>query len=165
MVSKRRVDGCFEEIHEMLRRGKLPDVLGCILDQSTWTVLAPYDVDLNHAWYVVGDVFFRERQYAHSIRAFERAIEEWPEDIDAYLALANAHTESHDPREACRILLRAHELASGDDRVTYNLGNAYFDLGEFSKANFYYEEAYKSSDPEIRELSRKNTLKLKRAME
>ena len=151
---------CFDVIHEMEREGKADAALKLLIDASGTRVLPPYDADTNHAWYVVGNIYFNREDFGRAIAAFRRAIEDWPEDIDAYLSLGNSYSEAGDPGAARDALLKAYVIAPGEPRITYNLGNAYFDLGDTRKAEFFYKSVAQANDPEVRELADRNLARL-----
>lgn len=50
----------FEEIHVLLKQGHLEEALCKLYNSRNDTIKPPYDDDLNHAWYAVGDIYFRK---------------------------------------------------------------------------------------------------------
>ena len=153
----------FVKIHELMRAGRLEDVLKLIYSAEERALRQPYSADPNHSWYIVGDAFFRLERYSEARDAFRRSLEDWPEDVDAYLALGNALSAAGDPGGARDALLQANTLAPGDPRISYNLGNAYYDLGDLDKAAFFYGSASELQDAEVRKLSKANLRTLESA--
>jgi tetratricopeptide (TPR) repeat protein len=125
---------CFEEIHHLLREQQDESVLEKVLDRSRMTINPPYDCDLNHAWYIVGDIYFSAKKYKLSVQAFENSIIDSDEDTDAHLALANSHSKLGHHERARDVLLSALTKKSYDARLRFNLGNAFFDLGDITNA-------------------------------
>src|SRR5690349_9399351 len=64
---------CFSELHDLARRGQLRSLKRKLIDAATGRIRQPYRCDLNHAWYLYGDVLFRQRRWQPAIRAFRNS--------------------------------------------------------------------------------------------
>jgi tetratricopeptide (TPR) repeat protein len=74
----------------------------------------------------------------------KEAVKESPDNYDSHYLLALTLTETGDLKEAIEEFKKAIALATKDDSkivANYNMGNAYFDLGDYQNA----AEAYQSS--------------------
>ena len=135
----------FDEIHKMLHKarnnsGYYDEILSLLLGSACDDVRAPYREDMNHAWYIIGDIYYTLKAFEKAKIAFLKSIDYWSEDIDALMALANTYVELDEPYEAKKHLLKALELNPDSDKILYNLGNAYFDLEEYKNAIKYYSK-------------------------
>ena len=146
----------FERIHKCLRLDKLDCALNELVDLKTYKIKKPFDKDENHAWYVVGDIYFRKRMWGKALRAFKRAVLNWPEDVDAYVALADCYFEKNELGAARDALLKAQTISPSNSKVAYNLANIYFDLRQYEKAILLYTSITKDDDPDIFEKAQKN---------
>ena len=110
--------------------------------------------DKNHSWYIVGDIFFKLGKYDQAVSAFKKALELWPEDKDAILALSNSFSENGQPEKAEKVLKNGLKIYKNDEAFIYNLANALFDQSKYKKAINYYKVI--KDDDELRGLSKKN---------
>ena len=69
------------------------------------------------------------------------------------MALANCYSDLGNPRVAAFYLLKGLSIDNNNDDLRYNLGNAYFDLGEYEKAITEYG---KIEDGKVARLALKN---------
>ncbi len=131
----------FTKIHKLLRSGQPGKALAGLLDSSTGRIRTPYIADRNHAWYCVGNAKFMRGDYRAAVKAYRRALANDKTDTQALIAIANCYERLARPVSAVRVLRRAL-LQATDQRdrasVEYNLGNAYFDLGRWSEAAWYF---------------------------
>ena len=65
---------CFEDIHVLLKNKMYIDVINLVFDKKLNRINKPYDFDLNHAWYIVGDIFFKTQKYNSAISCFKKAL-------------------------------------------------------------------------------------------
>ena len=122
----------------------------------------PFDQDVNHAWYVIADIHCRQGRFDSGKRAFERALIEWPEDVDALIGLANACSELEMSELSLRTLIVAKKINPFDERVSYNLANAHLDCEDHEEAVAIYERLI-STGSALSVLARKNmTIALER---
>ena len=130
----------FEIVYKLLRANLLEEALNKIYDQEEDKLFSPFDSDPNHAWYVVGDIFFEFGQFDYAENAFEKALSHREDDKQALMALANAQMECNRADNAETTLLRALSLDPTNENYIYNLGNALFDQGKYSEAINEYEK-------------------------
>lgn len=152
----------FTKIYRLKNAARFSEALRLIFDRERDCIRAPYDLDANHAWYVIADIHCREGRFDLAKRAFERALIEWPEDVDALIGLANACTELEMSELSLRTLIVAKKFNPFDERVSYNLANAYLDCEDHEEAVAIYERLI-STGSALSVLARKNmTIALER---
>lgn len=98
--------------------------------------------DPNHAAYVKGDALWKQGRCKEAAHFFLIAVEEWPDDYQAWWALGNCYTELKKPRKAEDAFRRAIEACGNSDRheLVFNLANALFDQKRFAEAIVLYLE-------------------------
>ncbi len=105
--------------------------------------------DNNHELYGKGCAYYNKEDYRNAIKAFSEALEYWPEDGQAWLALGNCYDSCQKPRRAEQCYRKAVQFSTntGRDRdsALYNLGNSLYDQLLFSEAIECYEKVSKSS--------------------
>ena len=117
----------FDNIHKLSQEEKYRSMLDLLLTSSGASVQSPYDTDINHAWYLAGDAYFRLGDFQQAVSAFKKAKESWGEDRDSFLALANSYSELGLPEKSEEVLREGLKIWQGDEEFSYNLGNALFD--------------------------------------
>ena len=90
----------------------------------------------NHEAYVAGLFHYENGNYNNAKSLFKEAIEYWPEDGDAWMALGNCYDALHKPlkaeasfRKALAVCARAES-----DNILYNLGNSLYDQARYEEA-------------------------------
>jgi tetratricopeptide (TPR) repeat protein len=154
---------CFDEIHKLLREHQDETILKKILNEDGKVIHQPYSTNLNHSWYVVGDIFFSAKKYRKAIEAFQNSIQASPEDIDAHLALANSYSELGEAEFAKGVLIDALNIEPNEPRLHYNLGNAFFDIGDLANAKVQYELVVGLRHNSLERLAISNLKKIKTA--
>lgn len=149
-----KLDTLFDELHILLREGEYDQVVLLLLGSGK-NINSPYDQDKNHAWYLLGDVYYLQEKYEDAVSAFKHSIGDRQDDVEAMLALANCYSEMELPDKAEKALREAMKYSPSDSSVIYNLANSLFDQGEYKKAIEIYEKI-PSRDQEISELAQKN---------
>jgi tetratricopeptide (TPR) repeat protein len=144
----------FDEIYQLSRVGQYDAALAKLLGEDRAQLSAPYDSDLNHGWYVVGDVFYKKGEFRSAAEAFDKAIADRPDDHEALMALANCYFGLSMPEMAERYLRVALNF-SDDPALIYNLGNALFDQGRNEEALAEYRRIPETAG-EIYSRARKN---------
>ena len=96
--------------------------------------------DLNHAAYRRGCDHFNATNFYMAAGEFVEALEYWPEDPQAWMALGNCFDEVGKPKKAEYCYRRSVELSPENDRpnVQYNLANSVFDQDRFDEAISLY---------------------------
>ncbi len=148
----------FKEIHKLIKQKKHENVIDELLDDS-FNIKPPYSSDLNHAWYILGDIYYRNSNYKFAIKAFLKSLDDWPEDIDAILALSNSYSRAGFPNKSEKYLLKGITLSAENESIIYNLGNAFFDQKKYTMAIDYYKKI--TNDKELLKLSISNIKKAK----
>jgi tetratricopeptide (TPR) repeat protein len=166
MRPKKKLDNAaadpFARVHSLLRHGKLRKAFRMLVEHSSGRVSRPFTIDLNHAWYLVGDIHFRICDFRRAIKAFKNSLRSRPDDTECLMALANCHDKLNNARWSRHYLQIALESDPENPRLRYNLGNALLDLGLSDSAARQYVIAIETGDNEIAPLAIKN-LKLARA--
>jgi len=129
-------------IHQWMKQGRLSSVLKAMVDHEE-RLRPEFRFDANHAYYVLGDVYFRKREFRKAKEAFQRSLKSWPHDVEAMHALGNCYDALGRPKMAERVLRRAIAvIKSGETGVSnqvkwdvmVNLGNALLDQGKHDEA-------------------------------
>ena len=124
--------------------------------------LHPDAADRNHAAYKEGCRLFAEGLFKKARSAFDEALEYWPGDPQAWMALGNCFDELKNPSsaEACFLCALDHCRPAMRGDVLFNLGNSLFDQQRYVAAILRYEEIDKEAT--IWQKARRN-LRLARA--
>lgn len=149
----------FSKIEKILKSPKYIEVLNILLNLNRTRVVVPYNSDLNHAWYLAGIVYFKQKNYIDALRAFKKSYHHYKNDIAAVRAIGNCYSELGNPKTAKYYFIKAINIG-GDkykdiDVLIYNLGNAYFDMKKYDLAISEYKKVNKN-DEETFDLAQKN---------
>src|SRR5690606_36949471 len=106
-----------------MRSGSYREVIELLVNQRRNKIRPPFDVDDNHAWYIAGDAFYKLEIFGDAGSCFRRALDVWPEDVDAMHALANTYSELGQAEKAVEVLRKAIVLQPHSDALKYNFGN------------------------------------------
>jgi len=92
--------------------------------------------ELNHQLYAEGIFHYNAGPFSKAKRAFEEALEHWPEDPQAWLAHGNCLDDLSKPTQAKKSFRNALKYCKAEDvaAYTYNLGNSLFDQGKYGEA-------------------------------
>lgn len=150
----------FLDIHELLHKGNLKIALETLYNKKNGDIYKKYKSDENHAWYIIGDIFFKSGNYEMAVHSFKRALESREDDIEAYCALANSYSAMNRPEKSAYALLAALKYAPQNPTINYNLGNAYFDMGRYREALEHYNKITLQHE-EIYGMAQKNITKAK----
>lgn len=142
----------FDDLYKLSSKGRHREVLDILISPSG-RVRRPYSLDLNHAWYVAGDELYSLGDIKRAMMAFKKALAHSRGDVAAMMAIANCYSDLGNPRMAAFYLLKALSVDNKNNDLKYNLGNAYFDLGEYEKAIAEYSQV---ESGRIARLARKN---------
>tara|TARA_R110001599_G_scaffold90762_1_gene238779 strand:+ start:885 stop:1304 length:420 start_codon:yes stop_codon:yes gene_type:complete len=101
---------------------------------------SPKANEYNHAAYVEGVKFYRNRRFTKAIKFFEEALEYWPNDPQAWFALGNCYDELKKPSKAEKCFLKSLKYSPSDkkDDVYFNLANSLYDQNMLDEAIEYY---------------------------
>jgi tetratricopeptide (TPR) repeat protein len=146
----------FEEVHDLIHEQELSTALGKLISRKSGRLRDPFSAYPNHAWYLVGDVYLKLKNFSLAANAFKKSIYHRSEDSDAVLALGFCYSENNQPRKAKNVLAKGNSLFPRDVRIKYNLANAYFDLNDFEAASKLYTTLQKCKDSFIARAAKKN---------
>lgn len=142
------LSGRARQIHHVLRvraAGALRDpdlVTRCALPLlKTWP-------DSPVTWLAIGMAADAAGAPADAAKAFRRATEIAPADVEAWTALAESQRRAGDPAAALSAALEAVRLDPDDARGAFALGNAHQALGHLEEAAACYERA-SAADPSL----------------
>jgi tetratricopeptide (TPR) repeat protein len=94
-------------------------------------------------------VLFRLEQYGESIAAYRRALKQDPDNISAWLYLADAYTRTRDYVGALQALEKARALDPDDLSIVYQMAEAHASMKEYPAAVALVREAYARKPSEI----------------
>ena len=144
----------FEEIHDLSRQNSYQKVIEKLLANNGQSIRSPYDSDLNHAWYLIGDAYYRLGNLEFAVSAFKKAIQQWADDKDAILALSNCYSELNSLSDAENVLRTAIQKWPGDGYYWYNLGNSLFDQRKYEESIAAYQNVV--GDEELTSMAKSN---------
>lgn len=144
----------YDGIYALARRRDYRSALQAMVQPSTGRLTKEFSGDVNHSWYVVGDLLYRNGEHLRALRAFRRALRAWPEDPEAMWAIGDCYSELGRYKSAEMAYRRSVALKS-DNRVLFNLGNALFDQGKFRPAMEIYR-SIKANDKTLASNVRRN---------
>ena len=92
--------------------------------------------DLNHEAYAEGCKFYDKGHFSRAKRSFETALEYWPLDPQALMAVGNCYDELNNPSRAEVFYRKSlkYSAEKGIANVMFNLGNSLFDQGKMEEA-------------------------------
>ena len=155
----------FDKVERVLKSSNYSDVLLILLSDKGGRIVPPYSSDLNHAWYLVGSVFYKQENYEEALLAFKKSYRHWKEDVAAIRAIGNCYSELENPKMAKYYFIKAKAIGGNKykdlDILIYNLGNAYFDMGKYDLAIAEYKNVRKS-DKKTFQFAQKNIERAKK---
>ncbi len=155
VLSSKTTAMVFREVHTLLRHKKFESARKTLLSSRTGRVKAPYNTDLNHAWYIVGDLEFREGRYARAMRCFRTSLKHDSRDWMSLWALADCYCGLKQPKKALSYYKRALRFVPANGALTYNIGNMYFDLGQYQQAIAAYQRIT-AGGSDLKRMTQKN---------
>jgi len=105
--------------------------------------------EYNHASYCRGCKYFDAEDFVEAIKCFKEALEYWPEDPQAWMALGNCYSELKRHKKAEESFQRALELSEEEnvkEGIIYNLGNSLSDQQRYLEAVEMYERIRPGSE-------------------
>ncbi len=148
----------FLVIHDLVREELYKEALSLLYNERTNRIYEEYKYDENHAWYLIGDIYYKLERFQNAVNAFKKSIMNKADDISAMLALGNSYMELGLPDKAEYILRSALKLSSDNEELTYNLGNSLFDQRKYKEAINMYKKISRD-DIELFEFAQKNIKK------
>jgi tetratricopeptide (TPR) repeat protein len=118
------------------------------MKKSTAKSLHPESSDLNHEAYKRGCALFKDGNFHKAKLEFEEALEFWPEDSQAWMALGNCEDELNKPTAAEISFRRALLYCEEKNRsaIQFNLANSLLDQERHGEAIELYEQIPGNSD-------------------
>lgn len=144
----------FEEVYSLTKQGCYEAAISLLYQPHTDTIVERFSDDQNHAWYLLGDLFYKKKDLEQSKHCFRKALDYWPEDVDAYLGLANILHEQGNYDNAVTTLRQALGFLA-DPRLIYNYANLLFDQHRYTEAIQEYKRI-DDSHPRLLDLAKKN---------
>lgn len=145
----------FDEIHKLLSEGNLDLALHRIYDPADDTIKARFDNDLNHAWYIVGDIHSKKGEYEKALTAFKKSLDDRPDDMEARWALGDVYSSLGQYSDAEIHFSKALEINPDSKEMKYNLANALYDQGKYKDAIKFYKDI-PNDEPSIGNKAMKN---------
>ena len=152
LVGKTFMDA-WQEGSRKYYKWKPQGLVGYMGMQESWAMFKPANLPLTE-WRPaevtrasIEKKFNKEFQVLRQIRVklrskrFIKALQENPNDVNAYLQLGIVFAESGETKEAMKSFEKAYQLEPGNSSVVNNLGNLYFMDGMYGKARKSYEDA------------------------
>ncbi len=156
----------FETVHKTINKGQLEVALREILDLDFAKIRKPYANDLNHAWYVVGNIYFKLSDYSQSLRAFKSALKNDSNDQQAMHAIGNCYSELGRYKMAEKFFKKALSGNESNLELTYNLGNSLLDQDKFVEAMNEYLKVINSKNvnENLTKMAKENLVIAKKAL-
>jgi tetratricopeptide (TPR) repeat protein len=145
-----------KEVTIYVRRKAYQNAIDRIVIEHGWRLKAEFRFNSNHSWYMVGDMYEKLGRLDSAISAFRRALRSWPENADAFWAIADCYSAKQRYKFAERFYRRALDLNADSDELIFNLGNALLDQNRFHEAIKMYKRVSKKS-PSISAKAKTNT--------
>jgi len=144
LVDKNVIMNIFSKIYDLSNSGEFALISGEMLDEAG-EMRTQYRVDLNHAWYLVGDALLELEIYDEALVAFQKSYTEDDSDYMALMAQASCCSELGAYTAAELILKLAISLSDENSDHYYNLGNALFDQKKYQEAIDAYNQVFDSN--------------------
>jgi tetratricopeptide (TPR) repeat protein len=94
-------------------------------------------------------VLFRMEEYGEAIAAYRRVVREDPENLSAWLYLADAHARVQDYPGSLRALEKARALEPGDATLVYQTAEIHAAMREYDQAVALVREAFALKPSEV----------------
>ncbi len=99
------------------------------------------DPEIGDAWFALGNVYFRSRDFPAAIDAFRRALDLKPDDTFAVINTANAYQSMGRPDEAEAFVLDYLKRGFEDSQLYFLLGNMNFQRQKFDRAAGFFRQS------------------------
>ncbi|MBM3284516.1 MAG: tetratricopeptide repeat protein [Candidatus Aminicenantes bacterium] len=129
--------GVFNELsraREMGMSGKADEAI-----QIIKTIIAE-DPDISDAYFALGNIYFKQRNFEEAIAAFEQALERKPDDSFCVINIANSYQMMGQPAEAERFVIDYLKKGFSDSQLYYLLGTLNYNQKKYDEAIKYYSE-------------------------
>jgi len=98
------------------------------------------DPEISEAHFTLGNIYFKERQFAEAAAAFRKCLEIKPDDTFAVMNIANCHIALKEYDEAENFVLDRFRKGFSDPQLQYLLGNMNFVRKKYDKALAYFRD-------------------------
>lgn len=150
---QKAADKSYREIYDLKNKGRYAVALSKLFE-SNGRPCAQFSHDMNHFYYVVGDILFKMKRYKEAKIAFKKAVTNWPKDAQALFAIAHCCELLKQPGTAMKWYSRS--LASKySAEAAYNFANLLLDSGRETEA-WLILSRIQSADPSLVKQARTN---------
>lgn len=133
----------YRTVFQLSRDSKWKQAIALMLDRKRTRLRPEFRSDGNHAWYVVGDLYWKDGDIGNALLAFRKAVRAWAEDVQALWAVGNCYSALGRHRMAERFFRRALKIDPANPSLAFNLGNSLFDQKRYEEALPAYRLAAK----------------------
>ncbi len=98
------------------------------------------DPDISDAYFALGNIYFKERNFEAAIDAFEQALERKPDDSFCVINIANSYQMMGKFAEAERFVIDYLKKGFSDSQLYYLLGTLSLNQKKYDEAIRYYSE-------------------------
>lgn len=146
----------FKPLYKLIKSRQYDEALEALFVGDIAKLKSQFKSDTNHAWYLVGDIYFKQLRFRDGITAFKKSLRTRRDDYQALWAIGNCYSEIKMPAIAERYFKKALSYKPDDQRLLYNLGNTLLDQGRYQEALDAYKKISKLDMP-LYQLVKKNS--------
>lgn len=128
-----------------------PEALKILLDNGRLREI--FSFDKNHAWYLVGDIYFKQGRFRNALNAFYKALHEYSSDADSCWAIADCYSQIGIYKIAEKYYRKSLFIRKRKE-VIYDLANSIYDQKRYPEAAKLYKQLLGSGSLGIK--ARKN---------
>jgi predicted Zn-dependent protease len=142
----------FEPHYELVRKKQYKKAISVLMTPEH-TIRPEFQAFPNHVWYCVGTVYFSLGDYVEAISFLKRALQDWPGDVQAWLALGNSYSEQKCFQEASHCFHAIMVLDPSHTDAVFNYASALIDMGQFEKAKRVLEGIGEPTETVLRQIA------------
>ncbi len=98
------------------------------------------DPEIGDAYFTLGNIYFKQRNFKGAIEAFEQALERNPSDTFCVINIANSYQMMGKPDEAEKVIIGYLKKGFNDSQLYHLLGTLAFNQKKYEEAIQYYTE-------------------------
>lgn len=151
-ISDEAYRALFEPHYKLVRKKKYKKAVSLLLTPDN-TIRPELESFPNHVWYCVGTVYFSMGDFVEAISCLKRALQDWPGDIQAWIALGNSYSEQKCFQEASHCFFSAMVLDPSHSDAVFNYAAALIDLGQYEKAKHFLESLEERTETVLRQIA------------
>jgi len=144
-----------ESVYEKARSGYFREAIGMMLDRRRKALRREFKYSANHSWYVVGDLYWKTKNYQSAIQAFRKSLRAQPFDFAAMWAVGNCYSELSKHKLAERYFRKALEIKPRHAAIRFNLANTLYDQCQFEEAAKLYRQVARGKS-DVAHMARRN---------